>query len=86
MRDGRRASCVTTAIRVSEENGRTVVIVHIKQDGLLNILQSKRTRNCSICGILVSRNRRHRFPSLFSIKFLMHALFLEDKLIIRNRK
>lgn len=57
MRDGRRANCVTTAIRVSEENGGTVVIGYIKQrDGLLNILQSKRARNCSICGTLAPRN------------------------------
>lgn len=47
----------TAAIRVSEENGGTFVIGYITQDGLLNILQSKQTRNCSsICGIQVSRN------------------------------
>lgn len=37
----------TTAIRVSEENGGMVVIGYITRDGLLNILQSKPTRNCS---------------------------------------
>lgn len=82
MRDGRQANCDSSAIRVSEENGGLVVIGYMTQDGFLNIL-SKRTRNCySICGVLVSRGK-HRFILLLLIKFLMHASFLEDKLIIR---